>query len=410
VVLRGGRAEVSGRRHRVRRGGYQDRDTALAALDELRSPVSRPDAPGTISTGGWLRTWLGSHISLAPATVKAYGFHIQLHLEPALGRIPLKELRGGDVQAMFNRLAKGGKNRRPLSPSTLERIRVTLRVAMNAAIREGLIERNPALNLELPRQRKARAVIWTEDQVAWWKRTGKRHSVAVWTPAQTAQFLHGSHEHRLYAAFHLVALRGLRRAETAGLRWCDIDLDNGILVITHTIQRINGLLMHCPPKTRTSRRIVVLDRSTVKELRLHQARQRIEAAQLGLVPSGFAFTNRRGQPLNPDHLYREFMKTAADLGMPPIRLHDLRHVAASLALAAGNELKVIQDQLGHSSIVLTADTYVSVALELARKSAESTARLVLRDSRYVPGTHRVRHHGVLPGDKRVATDLQSVMS
>jgi len=75
-------------RPRVRRGGYSDRDSAVAALQELRSPVSRFDAPSTVSTGGWLRTWLGSRVSLATATATAYGFHIRLHLELALGRIP----------------------------------------------------------------------------------------------------------------------------------------------------------------------------------------------------------------------------------------------------------------------------------------------------------------------------------
>ncbi|WP_246577536.1 tyrosine-type recombinase/integrase [Actinospica durhamensis] len=247
---------------------------------------------------------------------------------------------------MFNRLAKGSKPRAPLAPSTLERIRVTLRVALNAAIRDGLIEHNPARHLELPRPRKPRAVIWTEYEVERWNRTGKRPSVAVWTSAQTAQFLHSSREHRLYAAFHLVALRRFRRAETAGLRWCDIDLDNGVLMITHTIQRINGRLMHCPPKTRSSQRMVVLDRGTIRELRQHRARQQAETTQLGCVPSGYVFTNRRGQPLNPDYLYREFIKATADAGMPPIRLHDLRHGAASLALAAGNELKASRTNSG----------------------------------------------------------------
>jgi integrase len=82
----------------------------------------------------------------------------------------------------------------------------------------------------------------------------------VWTAAQTAQFLHATREHRLYAAFHLVALRGLRRAETAGLHWCDVDLENGVLTITHTIQRINGRLMQrpellTPPATYRARRV-----------------------------------------------------------------------------------------------------------------------------------------------------------
>lgn len=377
-------------RHRVRRGGYPDRAAAVAALLEVRCPDARSDASGTASTGGWLRTWLGSRVSLAPLTAKAYGIHIRLYLEPALGRIPLRELRGEHVQEMFNHLARGGKNGTPLSASTLARIRATLRAALNAAVRDGLLEQNPARHLELPRPRRPRAVIWTEDQVERWESTGAHPSVAVWTASQTARFLHATREHRLYAAFHLIALRGLRRAETAGLRWCDLDLERGLLMVTHTTQRVNGRLMHCPPKTTASRRTVVLDRATVKELRRHRMRQQVEAAQRGLDPSGFVFTNRRGQPLNPDHLYREFVKAVADAGLPPIRLHDLRHGAASLALQAGASLKVIQDQLGHASIVLTADTYVSVEPDLARRAAESTARLVLRDSRYVPGTKRVR--------------------
>ncbi len=210
----------------------------------------------------------------------------------------------------------------------------------------------------------------------------------MWTATQTAEFLHDAYDHRLYAAFHLVALRGLRRAEAAELRWCDIDFDNRILQITHTTQRVNGQLMHCPPKTDTSYRPVTLDRTTVKELRRHQQRQNAEAAARGTDPSGFVFTNRRGQPLNPDHLYREFTKAIVAAGLTPIRLHDLRHGAAGLALEAGNDLKVIQDKLGHSSIVLTADTYVSVEPALAQREADTTAQLVLDAARHLPHTHQ----------------------
>ena len=111
---------------------------------------------------------------------------------------------------------------------------------------------------------------------------------------QTAKFLKLNRNHRLYAAFHLVALRGLRRAETAALRWAGIDLQHGVLLVTHTTQRDAGRLMQCPPKTNTSRRTAVLDRTTVKELRRHYARQQTEAARLRIDPSGFVFTNRRG--------------------------------------------------------------------------------------------------------------------
>lgn len=145
--------------------------------------------------------------------------------------------------------------------------------------------------------------------------------------------------------------------------------------------------MQCPPKTSSSRRTVVLDRTTVKELRRHYARQQTEAARMRIDPSGFVFTNRRGQPLNPDHLYREFIRATKDAGLPPIRLHDLRHGAASLALQSGASLKVIQDQLGHASIVLTADTYVSVEpdLHVARQKPPHTSPSKPLDASPAPG-------------------------
>ena len=394
-------------RHRVRRGGYPTREAALAAMAEIRRPDLRDSDPASISTGAWLRAWMDSRASLAPLTRHAYEIHIRLYLEPNLGRVPLAELRTAHIQDMFNQLAQRGAGGKPLSASTLARVRATLRAAMNAAIREGLLTHNPATHLELASPRKPRAVIWTDEQLAQYRITGERPSVAVWTAAQTAAFLHASREHRLYAAFHLIALRGLRRAEAAGLRWCDVDLEHRILMITQTTQRIDGHLMQCPPKSASSRRMVVLDHTTVNELRRHHTRQQAEAAQRGIEPSGYVFTNRRGQPLNPDHLYREFIKAAAAAGMPPIRLHDLRHGAASLALQAGADLKVIQDKLGHSSIVLTADTYVSVEPDLARQEAEATARLIIDAARYVPGTRRTRRRaGSTPPVRKRATRPQ----
>jgi len=107
------------------------------------------------------------------------------------------------------------------------------------------------------------------------------------------------------------------------------------------------------------------------------------------------FTNLNGGPMAPDRLSRTFKKLAADAGLPPVRLHDLRHGAATLAQAAGVDLRTVQDMLGHSSIVLTADTYISVLPEVARNAAEKVAALVLRHGCLVPGTkrQRQRHRG-----------------
>jgi integrase len=133
--------------------------------------------------------------------------------------------------------------------------------------------------------------------------------------------------------------------------------------------------------------MLTLDHATTGVLRCHQWRQQKEAEGQGRVwdPRGYVFTAVRGGPVAPQRLSRLFRKLNTESAFPPVRLHDLRHGAATLALAAGAELKVVQAMLGHASIVLTADTYSSVLPQVAREAAERTAWLVLHDS---GGTHQ----------------------
>jgi hypothetical protein len=127
-------------------------------------------------------------------------------------------------------------------------------------------------------------------------------------------------------------------------------------------------------------------------LRAHRAKQQAEADAYGdgYRDSGHVFTNRNGDPMSPGWLTHIFQRLIAEHGMPPVRLHDLRHGAATLALAAGVELRVVQEMLGHSSIVLTADTYTSVLPEVAHTAAEKAAAHFLRAAGMVPGTTRRR--------------------
>jgi integrase len=185
----------------------------------------------------------------------------------------------------------------------------------------------------------------------------------------------------------LIALRGLRRGEAAGLRWIDVDLDQRVVMIEQQRIAYGRTVAVRPPKTRASRRTIALDRETVRLLRAHLHRQRAEAKVAGTVWSdtSFVFTAPDGTALHPDWITRRFRRLVDQSGLPPVRLHDLRHGAATLAHAAGTDLKTVQEQLGHTSIVLTADTYTSVLLELHFKAAEATARLVLQAAARNPG-------------------------
>jgi integrase len=327
-------AGADGARRRVRRGGYLTRNAAREALSRLVLPVTGADRAAPVTVGQWLQRWLGQAGRARESTRRGYASHIRLYLVPHLGRVLLAELTSRQVQAMFTAVARQhAAAGRPVTAATLTRVKATLRAALNAAVRAGYLAANPAAHVQLPPARRPRAAVWTSERIAAWQDSGIRPPVAVWTAAQTAAFLNAVRGHRLYAAFHLIALRGLRRAEACGLRWQDVDLDGGTVVICGQLQQYDGHLTVAPHKTPRSERVIALDRTTVAALRRHRGLQQAERerASGAYHASGYVFTGLNGDPLAPERLSRIFKKLTAEAGLPPIRLHDLRHGAASLA-------------------------------------------------------------------------------
>ncbi|MEV7926053.1 tyrosine-type recombinase/integrase [Kitasatospora sp. NPDC088779] len=378
-------AAVDDRRSRLRRGGYRTQADAERALKRLRDR-DLVGQGGLLTTGQWLQRWYNMvEPHLRPSTARGYRQHLEQYLVPLLGRELLCELTSNSVQQAFSTIVRRHQNTgRPVSAGTLRRVQATLRAALNHAVRSGLLATNPARHLDLPRAPRPHPVVWTDNRVAEWRRTGERPPVAVWTPVQTAAFLAFASDHRLYALYHLYALRGLRRGEGAGLRWSDFDASGRTLTVARQLQqRENGRLEVCPVKTRAGERTIALDRSTIHALNTHRSRQKEErlAAGIDWNESDYIFTDAYGRPLRPDYIGHVFQNMVRGSGLAPVRLHDLRHGAASLALTGGSDLKVIQAQLGHSTIMTTADTYTSVLPETAHLSAEATARVVIDAAR-----------------------------
>jgi integrase len=355
----------------------------------VTSTTKLAEEPHFLTVAGWLEAWADTRVRLRDSTRRIYRSHIRLYFRRLFDGVLLSELHVGHVERAFRRLFDEG-----ITPATARRLFSTLRTALNAAVRERLISDNPARYVTLPRGARPHAVVWTKRRVRDWRQTGVRPAVAVWPPAQLAQFLAFIGSHRLFAVFHLIAMRGLRRGEACGLRWEDLDLEEGLAYISRQMQEgPNGRPRACPLKTESSRRVVALGPLTVTVLRAHRSWQSRWLSEAGITSKGWVFTDEIGRPLSPDCLTRTFSALVEESGLPPVRLHDLRHGAATLMLLAGDELKVIADQLGHSSVVLTADTYLSVAVELGLKSAVEAARLVLKAGKRPPGGGDVRKRG-----------------
>src|SRR6266571_2271172 len=170
-----------------------------------------------------------------------------------------------------------------------------------------------------------------------------------------------------------------RRGEIAGLRWEDIDLFAGELTIREQVIVIDGVEHLGPPKSAAGVRVLALDEVSVQIL---WALWREQLRHYGRVdPKARIFRHPNGRPVRPDWLTRRFATLVTELGLPPVRLHDLRHAAASIAAAAGVDLKVIQHDMGHSSAVTTADTYVTVFRQTAKAAVRATAELLLSHAR-----------------------------
>lgn len=430
----------AGTRQQLRRRGFDTRDDAvaerhqaqellaLAGTDDTvaaeiaallnsvqagqplpdRDKISRRVRAGiptgkAIPLADYLQEWLRGR-EIEPTTGRSYEGHIRNHLIPHLGHVPVDELRVAHVRGMFDAIADrntavdlarqsddpdiraGVKGVRITGPATMHRIRATLRKALNDAIStHRLIEFNPAAHVELPSGKRPKAKVWTKAASAHWQVTGKRPSpVMVWMPEQAGQFLDYAETHDivLYALFVLILHRGLRRGEAVGLRDHEVDLDARMLAFSEQVTTLGYRKIRKKVKSDAGDRTVPLDAASVAALRAYRAmRARWQLVSGPEWPAiGDFFVKPDGQPWHPELVSERFDKLVKQCGLPPIRLHDLRHCAATYLKATGADMNDIKETLGHSSITITSDTYTSVIHELdtERAKADAAAALVPR--------------------------------
>lgn len=347
----------NGARRTLTRGGYGSKREAEAALREAlaREETGVVDIHG-LTVGQYLEQWLASKHAIRPTSRRGYQSDIRKYLQPSIGSILLAELRPHHIDLMYDGLL--GSTTAPATPSTLRHVHTTLRAALNVAVRRRLISWNPAQHVELPAY--------------------DRPETAVWTPQELTAFLRATADHRLSTLFRLIAVTGLRRGEAIALHWRDLDLRAGALTVRWQLVDAGGGARLGPPKTRRGARVVPLDALTVADLQSLAGRQAEERRLWGEAwqDTGLVFTREDGSALRPDYVSHLFHKLVTAAGARRIRLHDLRHTNASLALAAGVPLRVVSDRLGHSSTAITSDLYTHVIPAVAQDAADKIAALL----------------------------------
>ncbi len=358
----GGELITADERRRETGGGFVTRREAQTAMSKVAVAVAeRVHVAGShLTLREYLtREWLPAiEHTIRPTTYNSYLAHVECHISPALGSVQLQKLTAAQINALYAKLARQGRrNGKPLAPLTVRHVHAVLHRALKDAVRWGYLARNPADRADPPK-------------------VTSHKELRTWSAEQLGAFLASQRDDRLYSLWHLLAMTGLRRGEALGLQWGDVDLETRRLSVRRSlVPEGKGLAVH-EPKTAHGRRVVALDAETVDVLKVQAARQLEQSAGAGWKEGDWVFTDEHGEVLHPWLVSRCFRRAVKEAMLPDIRLHDLRHTHATLALQAGVHPKVVSERLGHASVSITLDTYSHAIPAMQEEAAARIAGLV----------------------------------
>jgi len=332
------------------------RPEAQRAAAQLVSDASKGHVPLTKETfGGLLTRWL-DHIAArgrAPKTL-VENRRIAAAITEELGDKDLQKLRGRDLDAFYDRLSGRG-----LSATSVRRYHAVCSAALNQGVRWGLLERSPAAQATPP--------------------TIERNEPDAPMPEEIKLLIERANakDPELATLLFVAATTGCRRGELCGLQWSDIDLDTRLLIVRRSVSDIPGRLELRTTKTGHIRKMA-LDPATVAvlEVQKDRAAERCQAVDVPLAPDAFVWSHAPdcSQPLKPGAVTSRFIALRNELGLTHIRLHHLRHFAATVMLAGGIDVRTVAGRLGHSHPTLTLQTYVHVMEVTDRRAAEVAGR------------------------------------
>ncbi|WP_395158922.1 tyrosine-type recombinase/integrase [Ilumatobacter sp.] len=340
---------VAGKRQQLKRRGFPTKKAAQAEFDQV-STESRKGSfvrpmRGTVAEY-LVDIWLPSKRStLRPSTIVGYEKVVNRRLVPLIGEYQLAALDAAAVEVMYGELlSSGGVGGAPLSAKTVANAGGVLSKALRDAVRLKRLAYNVSADAELPARVRPEQSTWTADEAT--------------------RFLAATTDDRPFPMWRLALSTGMRRGELCGLRWRDLDLDDGRATIAST-RVVAREVVTGEPKTKAGNRVVRLDAETINVLRAWRKRTNEERLVAGAawIDTGLVFVDALGEPPHPETVTRWWRKACEAAGLPVIRLHDARHTAATLMLRDGVPVKVVSQRLGHADIAVTMRVYQHVTAQ-----------------------------------------------
>ena len=325
--------------------------TAITA--EIDSGVYQEPCKMTVNE--WLDIWLKDYqIGVKDSTAYLYERQAKLYLRPALGNIPLETLKAHTVQRLYNLLSQEHDGQPALSAKSIKNIHGVLHKALQQAVLLNYIRYNPTTACVLPKIVKK--------------------EIHPLTDQQTAQLLNLLKGGKYEIPLTVDLFTGLREGELLGLMWDCVDFDKGTILVNkqlHRSQKKGEGYYFAPPKNNKSRTIrpAPYVMTLLRQQKLVQTQMRL-AAGPAWQESGLVFTNEFGRYISLQAVFDCFKRTVRKVGLPNLRIHDLRHTYAVNSIRAGDDIKIVQSNLGHATAAFTLDVYGHFTDDMRSVSAQ----------------------------------------
>ncbi|MEK4636832.1 site-specific integrase [Bacillus sp. FSL W8-0519] len=352
IVVDNGVNPITGRRKQKWISGYDRKKDAQADLSKILVEMQEGSyiEPTKMTVREFFIQYLAARkINLRETTYYNYRKHINNHIIPKLGNIPMQKLKGIDLERFYSSLSEGMK------PVTVRSIHQIVRTALAYAVRHEIVKKNVADVISPPTA------------------GADARTVNTWTEEEVLLFLENAKESRYYIAYLLAITCGMRKGEILGLQWKDIDFERRTLSVNRSLSHITKEFHE--PKTSSGKRLIVLPEITLLALQEHLLKINEEKERYGEGYNDYDLVcpTYNGNPCNFRSLTQLWKKLIKKSGVPDIRFHDLRHTHATLMLKQGIHPKIVSERLGHKKVGITLDTYSHVVPGLQETAVDQFA-------------------------------------